>query len=73
MADYLFLADLDMVARMENGKSYLFDRARGEWMTDTGNLVATHMGTDGEIEGRLRPMTEAEAQTEIGRIEDKTE
>lgn len=73
MADYFYLTDMNMIARMDAGNSYIFDRARGEWIADTGNLVATHMGTDGETEGRLRPLTEAEAQTEIGRVEDKTE
>jgi len=62
-----------MVARMEAGESFVFDRARGDWVADTGNLVAQHMGSDGETEERIRPLTEAEAQTEIGRAEDKSE
>ncbi len=73
MADYFYLTDLNMVARMEAGESYIFDRARGDWVTDTGNLVAAHMGTDGETEERIRPLSEEEAQTEIGRVEDKSE
>ena len=73
MAEYYYITDLNMVARMEAGKSFVFDRARGEWIADTGNLVAQHMGTDGETEGRVRALTEQEVQTEIGRVEDKTE
>jgi hypothetical protein len=73
MADYFYISDLNMVARMEAGKSFVFDRARGEWIADTGNLVAAHMGTDGESEGRLRPLSEAEAQECIGHSQDKTE
>jgi hypothetical protein len=73
MADYFYLEDLNVVARMENGKSYIFDAEKEEWVADTGNLVATHMGTDGETSGRVRAFTEEEAQTEIGRADDNTE
>ncbi len=73
MADYFYLTDMNMVARMDAGRSYIFDRARGEWIADAGNLVALHMGSDGESEGRMRPLSEMEAQTEIGRVYDKTE
>ncbi len=73
MPDYFLIRDLNKVVRMEAGKSFVFDKSRGDWVADTGNLVAQHMGTDGETEGRVRPLTEAEAQEEIGHLEDKTE
>lgn len=73
MADYFYITDLNVVARTENGKSYIFDAVKEQWVADTGNLVAQHTGTDGETEGRVRPLTEAEAQTEIGRADDNTE
>ena len=73
MADYFLIQDLNKVVRMEAGKSFVFDRSRGDWVADTGNLMAQHMGTDGETEGQVRPLTEQEAQTEIGRIEDRSE
>lgn len=73
MADYFLIRDLNKVVRMEAGKSFVFDKSRGDWVADTGNLVAQHMGTDGETEGRVRPLTEAEAQEKIGHLEDKTE
>jgi|AGTN01.3.fsa_nt_gi hypothetical protein len=70
MADYFYLEDLNAVARMENGKTYIFDAVKAEWVADTGNLVAAHMGTDGETGGRVRALTEAEARTEMGRADD---
>ncbi len=73
MADYFLIRDLNMVARMEAGKSFVFDRSRGDWVADTANLVAQHMGTDGESEGRLTPLNEQEAQTEIGKREDRSD
>jgi hypothetical protein len=73
MADYFLIQDLNKVVRMEAGKSFVFDRSRGDWVADTGNLVAEHMGTDGESEGSIRPLSEQEAQYEIGRLEDKSE
>jgi len=73
MADYFLIRDLNKVVRMEAGKSFVFDKSRGDWVADTGNLVAQHMGTDGETEGRVQQLSEAEAQTEIGRIEDRAE
>jgi len=73
MADYFLIRDVNKVVRMEAGKSFVFDRNRGDWVADTGNLVAQHMGTDGETEGRVQPLSEQEAQTEIGRADDKGE
>jgi len=73
MADYFLIRDLNKVVRMEAGKSFVFDKSRGDWVSDTGNLMAQHMGTDGETEGRVQPLSEAEAQEEIGHIVDKTE
>ncbi len=73
MADYFYIEDLNAVARVENGKSFIFDAVKEEWAADTAGLVAQHMGSDGEAGGRVRTLTEAEAQTEIGRADDNTE
>lgn len=71
MTVYYKLNDIDAIARQADGRSWLFDRAAGEWVEDTQNLLANRFfGEDGESIGACVEISEEDAQQEIGRIED---
>jgi hypothetical protein len=71
MAVYYKLNDIDMIARQDGGRSWLFDRETGGWVEDTQNVLADRLfGEDGESIGACVEISEADAQQAIGRVED---
>ena len=71
MAAYYKLNDIDMIAKQDGGRSYLFDRETGGWAEDDGNLLADRLiGFDGESIGACVEISQEDAQQAIGRVED---
>ncbi len=71
MAVYYKLNDIDMIARQDGGRSWLFDRGAGGWVEDTRHVLADRLiGEDGESIGACVEISEEDAQQAIGRVED---
>ena len=71
MAAYYKLNDIDMIAKQDGGRSFLFDSGTGDWVEDSGNLLADRLiGLDGESIGACVEISQEDAQQAIGRVED---
>lgn len=74
MTVYYKLIDLNTVAKDDGKTTYIFDGATGKWEVDRNQIVADRIHeTDGESIGKCEQISQAEAQTLIGREEDGTE
>lgn len=69
MAVYYKISDTDTLAKLDNGRSYVFDSVAGDWVED-GSVLAGRLAA---IDGSCVEISQEDAQQAMGNLEDGTQ